>query len=32
MRRNIDVLEFHIDYFSFDCIEKQLNIINQNFL
>ncbi len=29
--KDIDVLEFHIDYFSFDCIEKQLNIINQNF-
>ena len=29
--KGIDVLEFHIDYFSFDCIEKQLNIINQNF-
>ena len=25
--KDIDVLEFHIDYFSFDCIEKQLNII-----
>ena len=29
--KGIDVLEFHIDYFSFDCIEKQLSIINQNF-
>ena len=25
--KDIDVLEFHIDYFSFDCIEKQLNIV-----
>ena len=29
--KEIDVLEFRIDYFSFDCIEKQLKIINQNF-
>lgn len=29
--KDIDVLEFHIDYFSIDSIEKQLNIIHQNF-
>ena len=30
-KEGIDVLELHIDYYDINCIEKQLNIVDQNF-
>lgn len=30
-KEDIDVLELHIDYYDIDCIEKQLNIVHENF-